>query len=245
MIMNRKQISYLFGRGAIGFDMAFLATAIKFGNNAVNDFSNSQVAPGIVSGLLSLYAAYHGLKENMIRGLSYYELKKITNNKESFPLEHSDKIIIDDAKGLELLLSETNSSKKNEWGTFVKAYDDNETAIVYNILNFSLGKDIGLINEGKRGSLTMESEKAIEQGYNGSQHYHPDIGPKWFGARNFYIGALDKFKQKGWIQLLTFNLPEGPEIIGYNRQYVYLPTDSFKRELKRATPNQIMKYLHI
>lgn len=52
-----------------------------------------------------------------------------------------------------------------------------------------------------------------EEGYKGYHHYHPDFGPRWFGAINFSVGLNDRFKPLNWINLLTFNLPEGPEIV--------------------------------
>jgi len=123
-------------------------------------------------------------------------------------------------------------------------YDVKGRAVVDDILDIPWGKKLGLIGEGTRTSMKLEIPRADKEGYKGSHHYHPNLGPRWFGAIDFSVGLNDRYKPEDWINLLTFNLPESPEIVGFNRQYTYIPTDKSKRELIRATPRQIMEYLH-
>lgn len=249
--MNRQQLAYQVGRAVYNnYDIMFLAMAIKFGHDSVYSFLNSQgfsdfgnIALGIFSGVPALYVGFNASQAGAVRGLLYLELKNITRNRESYPLEHSDRVIIDDVGGLDVLLSKTHYGESREWGTLLKAHDDKGRAVIYEVLDIHLGKELGLIGEGTRSSMVLKTIRANEEGYKGSHHYHPDVGPRWFGARNFSVSLIDRFQPEDWINLLTFNLPEGPEIVGFNRQHIYIPTDNSKRELVRATPRQIMEYL--
>ncbi len=242
--MNKKQVAYQIGRVIYNnYDVILLAMATDFGYNSVSDFLNSQIPMGIFKGVMSLYVGFSGLTAGAARVFSYLELKEIKTERESYPLEHSDRVIIDDVEGLEFLLSKTRDGEKREWGTLLKAYDDKGRAVIYDVLDIPLGKKLGLIGEGTITSIRMEATRADEEGYKGSHHYHWVFGLGWLGAMNFSIGLNDKFKPKDWINLLTFNMPEGPEIVGFNRQYTYIPKDRTKRELVRATPRQIMEYL--
>jgi len=242
--MNKKQVAYQVGRAFYNnYDVMFLAMATKFGYDSVDNFMNSQIPLGIFNGVMSLYAGFRGVIGGAARGLSYHELKNIKANREQYPLEHAEKVIIDDLEGLEFLLSKTHDGESREWGTLLHAHDDNGRAVVYDILDIPIGKEQGLIGEGTRTSMNLEISRANEEGYKGFHHYHPDVGPRWFGGRNFSVGLNDRFKPEDWINLLTFNLPEGPEIVGFNRQHTYISTDASRRELVKATPRQIMEYL--
>jgi hypothetical protein len=242
--MNRKQVAYQIGRAVYNnYDVMFLAMAAKCGYDSVDHFMNSQIPMGIFNGAMSLFTGFLGLTGIAARGVSYLELKKIKTDRDQYPLEHSERVIIDDSDGLELLLSKTHDGESKEWGTLLKAHDDKGRAVVDDVLDIPLGKELGLIGEGTQNFMSLEILRADGEGYKGYQHYHPDVGPRWFGARNFSVGLNDRFKPEDWINLLTFNLPEGPEIVGFNRQHTYIPTDTSRKELVRATPRQIMKYL--
>ncbi|MBI4454130.1 hypothetical protein HY636_05800 [Candidatus Woesearchaeota archaeon] len=242
--MNKKQVAYQIGRIMYNNpDVILLSLAAGWGYYSIQCFLNSNIGLGIWEGVFSLYAGFQGLRYGAVRRLSYSRLKKIRADRESYPLEHTDRVIIDDIKGLEFLLSKTHQGEKKEWGTFLKAHDDKGRAVIYDFLDIQRGKERGLIGEGTRTSINLNIMKANEEGYNGYHHYHPRIGPRWFNATDFSIGQYDKCKPKNWINLLTFNMPEGPEIIGFNSQYVYIPTDKSKRELVKATPREIMEYL--
>lgn len=242
--MNKNQAVYQIGRVVVNnYDAAFFTIALEQGYESIDGFLHSHFVAGVLNGAISLYAAYYGLLCGASRSLSYQELKKINTMRESCPLEHSEKIFIDDAKGLEFLLSKTREREKREWGTLLKAHDHKGTAVVDGILDIPKGKELGLIGEGTLASMSLACIRADEEGYNGYHHYHTTLGLRWPGTINFSISPIDRFKPLNWINFLTFNLPEGPEIVGFNRQYTYIPADRSKRELVRATPRQIMEYL--
>jgi hypothetical protein len=261
--VNKKQAAYLLGRGFYNnYDIIYLTFAAAAGVASVQDFIRLAAAPksgdasgiidtvslcaaGAVTGFMTLFFLKYGIIGSGARALSYSESKKIREGKQLYPLEHSEKIVIDDVEGLESLLSKTNNGESLEWGTLLRAYDDKGKAVVYRILDIPSGKKLGLIGEGTMTSMRLNTVRADGEGYNGAHHYHPDVGPRWLGGMDFSIGLNDRFKPLNWINLLTFNLPEGPEIVGFNRRYTYIPADKSQRELVRATPRQIMEYLRV
>lgn len=88
----------------------------------------------------------------------------------------------------------------------------------------------------------MHGELLTPAGYQGYQHYHPSFG-SWAEAMNFQIGAADRSMTMNCINFLTFNMPEGPEIIAFNASHTYIPTDETKNELVLATPKDVLRYL--
>lgn len=245
--MNRKQGAYLYGRGILNtYDIFGFAVAALYGYNSVECFINAQGftengARGAFDAAIALYIGFTAFPYGRAR-IQLYTQK--VGDKKAYPLEHAERIFIDDKEGLDFLLEETAAHKRNEWGTLLKAHDDSGRAIIYNIVDPQLCKQRELMGEGTRDALPFNFQRADEAGYNGCHHYHPrSVGPKWLEARNFTISFFDKSQTRDWINLLTFNMPNGPEIIGFNRQYTYLPVDASKRKLARATPKQIMEYL--
>lgn len=91
--------------------------ATKFGYDSIVNFMNSQIPMGIFNGLMSLCAGFYGVIGGAIRVLYQLDLNKIKANKEQYPLEYAEKIIIDDSEGLEFLLSKTYYGELTEWGT--------------------------------------------------------------------------------------------------------------------------------
>lgn len=159
-------------------------------------------------------------------------------NPKAYPLEHVDSIVMDDLKGLEHLLERTANKENLEWGTVLKAHEDKQKAAVYEIVDSYEAAKKGLIVEATETLLAVDEKKAKRLGYNGFQHYHPMAS-----ARNFEVSNEDRTILMGFINLLSFNRASGPEIIGYNYKYVYIPADKSKTTLVRATPEDIMKYL--
>lgn len=249
--MNKKQWAYLVGRAFYKNDgnlFLGLTALAGYGSisafHAADGFSDSgRIWLGTTNGFLALYSGFYALVHAAIRGFSHSELKEMREKKEYYPLEQAERVIIDDQRGLDFLLERTSRGERQEWGTFLRAYDDKGKAIIDEILDISVGKQGGLIGEGTTTGVKLECTRANREGYRGCHHYHTGWWPRWLGAMNFSVGSLDKYKPEGWINLLTFNLPEGPEIIGFNRQHIYIPTKHSKRELVKATPQQIMEYL--
>ena len=177
--------------------------------------------------------------------LSLFANLKIKSNKSKYPLEHSKKVVIDDSDGLEMLLDRTTRKEDLEWGTLLNAYDDKGRAIIYKISNPKILKNFKhpkkrLVEKGFLGGqrLNIDRGEISKQGYNGIHHYHP------YGEfDNFVVNDFDRYSPLNWINLLTFNLPEGPEVIGYNWHYVYIPNGKSKKELLLASPKKIMEYL--
>ena len=244
--MNKKQLGYQFGRVfSSNFDSVCSAIAIAAGYASVKFFIGAEDISGIAAGTFMGLVAFESFGLGAIglcaRGLSYAESSIIKDNREKYPLEHPENIIIDDISGLEMVLRRTRNDELLEWGTFLRTYDDKGRAVVGEILDFHRANN--LIKSRTEDSMYIDTVEAAKNGFNGFQHYHPAEGPIWFGAFNFAINTVDRHKPKGWMNLLTFNMPDGPEIIGFNRAYTYIPKDHSKKELVRATPRQIMEYL--
>ncbi len=252
--MNRTQGAYLFGKVVVkNLDILSLAIAAKCGYDFAEQFITAQGftggngAMGAINGMIAAYFGFYAFHYGKSR-ISLY-----TNNitdKIQYPLEHAERVFFDDEEGLDFLLEETAAYKSEEWGTLLKAHDDKGRAIIYDILDPAVCKQRGFIGEGTTNSLPI-TISAAENEYNGCHHYHPRFVPDWIGAgamnwieaMNFTISSVDKSQTENWINLLTFNLPQGPEIVGFNRQYTYIPADTSKRVLVKATPKQIMEYL--
>lgn len=246
--MNQNQAAYQAGRVIMNNpDVISLAGTVALGYQSVTYFQQSPLILGMLGGTIigamGIGMGYYCLKFAALRTFSYLDLKKINPKREAYPLGHSERIIIDDAEGLEFLLSKTKEREEIEWGTLLKVHDNKDRAIVDEILDISKGKELGLIGEGTESSMRLKVNRANNEGYNGCHHYHPEVISQKVGAMNFSISPIDRYKPLNWINLLTFNLPTGPEIVGFNRQYTYIPIDRSKRELVRATPKQIMEYL--
>lgn len=249
--MNRKQGAYLCGKGILNyFDIFGFAVAVGCGYDSVErlelvitaqEFTEVDKVGGALEAGIALSLGFNAFNYGRARLALHSQNVK---DKKAYPLEHAERIFIDDRKGLEFLLDKTAAHKRNEWGTLLKVYPDRGRAIIYDILDPLVAKEKGLIGEGTRTALPFNFQRADEAGYKGCHHYHPNFtGPEWLEASNFTISFFDKTQTKNWINLLTFNMPDGPEIIGFNRQYTYLPVDASKRKLAQATPKQIMEYL--
>lgn len=166
-------------------------------------------------------------------------LRAIRDAPDRHPLENIEKIVIDCPTGLESLLERTSKGSSIEWGCFMKSRsDEQKRAIVYEIMDIDNCQQ-ELILYGDSVSMQPNIKEAIKKGYNGFHHYHP----AW-RAENYSITLADRTGlPENWINLLSFNMSEGPEIIGYNKQHIFIPTARSKCELVIATPRQIMSYL--
>lgn len=250
--MNKKQFAYQFGRGFYNnADTFFVGMTGGLGYTSIEQFTQGNSIAGTFFGVASAYAGFYAFLCGTARYLLHKEDKPLQEQKEKYPFESAESIVIDDKKGLEHLLQVTAMNgisdllgMKKEWGTVLKAHPEpSKRVVIDDLLEPQTAKELGFVGEGKKTSLRLFPNKIIDAGYNGYQHYHPMSVGRWFGARNFSISQIDRYSPAGWINLLTFNMPEGPEIVGFNRNYTYIPTDRSKRQLVRATPKQIMKYL--
>ncbi|MBS3109073.1 hypothetical protein J4227_00920 [Candidatus Woesearchaeota archaeon] len=247
--MNKKQMAYQTTRILYGKeDIILLGSAALFGWNSADYLANAQdfmrYAIGGAFGLASLSVGFFAFLTVGTRHYLNKDRKKLENDGASYPLQNSERITIEDADGLENLLERTRAGERKEWGTLLKAYDDKGTTVVTEILHPGIAEAEGLIFFLTGGTGQVNSALARQQGYNGFHHYHPNHGPGWAGAGNFSIGLVDRNKPLDWINLLTFNMPDGPEIIGFNQRFVYVPLEKgSKNELVRADHGKIMEYL--
>jgi len=244
--MNKKQFQYLFGRLSNNLDIVYSCFSGLLGYDLIGNILNYQNMENpkpliIAEGILMIHCGVRSFRlgslHRFLSSIINYEIK---TNKSKYPLEHSKKVIIDDSNGLERLLDRTARKEKLEWGTLLNAYDDKGRAVIYKISPPEILKNFKLPGEKLNGKtwICFNKAKANELGYNGCHHYHPTNG--W---HNYEINNFDRLSVPNWINLLTFNLPEGPEIIGYNKKFVYIPKDKTKKELLMANPKKIMEYL--
>jgi hypothetical protein len=246
--MNLKQLAYQYGRLKNSnihvicpvVTLVSLAYLNKWGTAFVKSGSMEDFIPSSVFALFSL--GYGALSVSGIR--SKRKLNKLKKDKGR---PESNSIVLDDKQGLEMLLEKTAKSKRREWGTVLKAYEDKSSAVIYKILAPDSAKDKKLIRSISKKVLWVNHKLMGEEGYTGMHHYHPNKIIRSCGAEHFAINIVDRaagdYIGNSNVNLLTFNLPEGPEIIGYDALHTYIPSDKSKQELIRATPKQIMEYL--
>lgn len=229
---------FLSSASLIGATQAFKDLGLKTSNKTL-EFAFG--VSGIVLGFSSLYFSYESFRCKRYHKRIIME----TRNEEKFPIEHAGIIKIEDVRGLENLLDFTSEEKKYEWGTFINAYSQEGKCIINYILPPQKAQEQGLTKNNfwifSKASLWMNIKKAEAMGFNGAQHYHP-IKKSQFPA-NYSISYFDQRSPPNWINLLTFNAPKGPEIIAFNKRYVYIPKDESKKELIRATKKDIIHYL--
>ncbi len=248
--MNREQFAYRLGRlGRSNYDVASLIAAAVLGADSVIRFSRAEnisdlgdVGQGAILGatglLLGAFAVYGGAS----RFVSMYHSRQISMNEDDYPLEHAGRVVIDDHDGLGFLLDKTAEKGMAGWGTFLRVRDDHGDAVVDKIFDIGQMREEGLITEGRKGNLRLETFKAKESGYNGCHQYRGSVCPEWFGAANYAVKLDDRICPDDWMNLSTFNVRNGPEIIAFNRDTVYLPASN-KREFFPATPRRIKAYL--
>ncbi|MFH1066048.1 MAG: hypothetical protein V1734_06080 [Nanoarchaeota archaeon] len=167
------------------------------------------------------------------------KIDKINARKDAFPLQHVRDISITDKKGLEGILERTRANESREWATFHKAESENGAANVYSILDSRQAEEEGFIEKRKKHKVTNNISLAHETGFSGNFHFHPTVS-----GQNYAINPIDRiFGYNQWLNFISFNMPDGPEIISYNRQFVYLPKDKTKAELAKASQEQVLEYL--
>lgn len=246
ILMNRYQWIYQLGRGVhhnadfifLSFSGFFLYNSGNFLYNSGNIFSTTGSLIDLTSNLLNL--SFGTL--SLIYGIGYCKNKdEVVNKKSSQNLKN---VVIEDKKGLEILIEKTGKKEKKEWGTLLKAYNDNERAVIYQILDIEKSRKLRLITKERGYSLELDKKNSEIMGFNGYHHYHPRILFKSLSSINFSINYNDRVVPDNWINLLSFNMPYGPEIIAFNRDSIFMPIDSSKKEFIRASPKNIMSYLN-
>jgi len=179
---------------------------------------------------------------SIVKSEAYQPTLQLYLRKNDFPLEHAKSIVIKDNRGVDDLLERTREAELNEWGTFLVASHSKDKAIIEKILKSEEAKEIGIVGKGYPDRIELYMQKADNLGYNGSIHYHP--GFKIFGALNLHVHYGDRYNPGNWINLLTFNLRKGPEIIGYNRTHLYLREGLRNDIMVKASPIKVLQYLN-
>lgn len=241
--MNPDQLAYLIGLVANGHSDVFslirgfgnlLLAGINLEKNPAKSIYHSAAA----GSHFDKYKAYSSARKTLSAQLEY-----IADNKRHFPLQFADRVNIDDTAGLEHLLERTAVDESTEWGTVIRAGMHDGAAVIEEIKDSHLAEDEGYVSSRSEDQVRFDLLKILENDYNGLQHYHTTT---W--CVNFAINLIDRcLGSYTRVNLLTFNC-NGPEVIGFNGQFVYIPKvrdDSLKskKELVRAAPADILRYL--
>ncbi len=244
--MNLKQIPYILGWPfyALPDGLMLSMAAVLNGPMAYDDFSQGKIAHGLVNCFLSLYAAKMGIFMGLRPRIQLSrDIVTISHDEAAYPLESNETVVIRDHQGLEELLQKTNEKRSREWGTVLKAEDEAGTSVISKILSPEQAHLEGYTVGEKLASVRFDRQRINEGEYTGIHHYHPTLG-LGLGTRNFTVSAVDRVGLDiNSLFLLSFSTSYGPELIAYNRRYVYLPTDDTKREFQRASPKDIIRYL--
>jgi hypothetical protein len=250
MKMNRNQQAYLFEKS---LDTPALGIALLLANSALALVSLKMLGYGdYLPGFASIALSYGGIRLGLknLRDHRLYNEKRgrLTRSNELFPLENAAEIEIQDKGGLEELMERTRATKHIEWATLLTAHERNGAAIIGFILDSKEAEKRNLIASRSFSKVRYAPDRSILQDYRGSIHMHTRTGNILSftadSAANYHISTHDRrIFPLDWINLLTFNTSNGPEIVGYNTRYTYLPIDSGKSRLVRVSRHQIMEYL--
>lgn len=249
--MNKDQIFYLIGKGCHNlFSLLTLPLTFSFGYNAVKHFSEIEGIDDILIGtvwtILSAYLGFCTLIHEGSRFALRCARKDINKEPEKYPFQTIDEIHIQDTQGLERILEETKKLRYKEWGTPLKSKIENNIAIITEIVDPETSKEKKFYKSIMGSMISSDTEKINKAGYNGFHHYHPTriFLPRFLQALNFTVSFLDRFSPFEGINLLTFNMSKGPEIIGFNTQHTYIPENKEKTKLIKATSKEIIAYLN-
>jgi hypothetical protein len=239
--MNADQRAYATGRLITDNAQAIFAglTLMSGLGTAVSIVSGSlpiTVFMAGMTGYVGLFSSFLHISEASCD----QNLKKILAQRDQYPNELAEEIIIEDRNGLDGLLNQTARQESKEWGTFLKAHASGNRSIIDEILSSEYAEGYGLIKYKAQGMLILDIQKSTRLGYNGCHHFHPQMG-----AANYSVSKTDRNKPCDWVDLLTFMMGGEPEVIGFNHQYplIYLPSDASKTRLVITDPQGVHDYL--
>ena len=249
--MNSQQIAYQVCRTLYNsFDIVTIPISVFNGVMAVQDLSSfarykdvRDIVLGIVEVAAALYIARVGMYGVVSRKRVISDRKKTKSKPEDKPMEFAERVVIDDTHGLETLLEKTRAGGGMEWGTAFGAREERESALIYDILEPEAAKTTGLITKATPTRVNYDGEIVKRLGFTGRHHFHPNFLGNWLGGLNYAVSFQDRACCLCGIELLSFNMPYGPEVIGYNLRHTYIPADDSKRVLVRASSRDIIKYL--
>lgn len=173
------------------------------------------------------------------------QIEEIFKDRDRYPVEFVDSIVIQDIEGLERIMQQTAEERKTEWGSLLKVHSEDGKAIVTHIQDPDEAVRMDLFIRADESNLVWDYSKADINQYGGDHHFHTTSLPnKWMNAMSYSVNSSDRCSINNWLRLITFTLPEGPEIIGLNRQFTYIPKEKDnKTVLVRADHKEIFQYL--
>jgi hypothetical protein len=222
--------------------------SLYIATEAVHEFehipfsSADQLVQPLAKGLLysagATWVALRAIRQHQVR-------KRLSAQRRQSTTSNVDRIFIADQAGLDAILEKTAAREKREWGVVYKVeIRMGYLAVIHSILKPQDCEERGFLSP--RGRLMLEvNYTAIEKsGYSGHHHHYHPLG----SAFNYFVNKNDRLASArlgsaGMFNLLSFNTSQGPELIGYNLHNIFLPANSTKEELVRATPQEIWKYL--
>jgi len=237
-----KKISYTMGGlfqkslAPVGFGIAGYCGYAAIDSVVHFDGVMDAVDFGIAVGM-----GYYAGKKALVYGgaaIGVHHFKKTASKALIPPVE----IIIEDTRGLQNLLLKTTLSGDYEWGTVLKVHRKGGQAIVNHIMLPEKAKADGLVGKASKTSLEIDPRKLIKEGYGGHQHFHPSSGTL-LSAAHYSITAVDRLGDPSLINFLTFKMPDGPEIVGYNLYSLFLPTNKEKTHFVKSGIKDVFAYL--
>src|SRR3989344_1050936 len=175
--MNAKQFAYQSVRLFVPrMGNLYSGWAAAFGYLAVNQILNAQTFPsltlGIALGVLSSHYLSSARYQHRFNRRFDEELAQIRGDHS---LEHVSQIILPEESGIESLLAKTREGIPQEWGTVVNAHEEYDKAIIDHLVPAETAVAAGLIKKTTKFSIQFDKTRAINQGFNGVHHYHPNI----------------------------------------------------------------------
>jgi len=219
----------------LGFLAVGTLNTAKGSSLNTEQLKNEAILEGILAALYGCFALKHIFYHttNLIA-------KWTSSDKDNYPIEFAETVVVADKEGLDALLAKTGENNVSEWGTALKVRMDGEQAIIESILPFDSAKQDGLLQSSY--DYRLDDIKADNNGYNGMHHYYSHFF-SIPASMSFAVSPKDRQTPLNWMNLITFNSAKGPEVIAYNRRFTYIPADSSKRLLVRATHSEIRDYL--
>ncbi len=244
--MNKHHFAYFLGFPFNRYcDFLLYSFSIKPCMDSYNAFSEGRIGVGIAGAVFSSLCCTYGLLYGGLpRIATIPEGIKLFLAPERYPFESTTKVVISDRAGVEQILSETARESKTEWGTVFKFRQNQGVTSINEILPIEEARSQNFITDSSSNVTSFNPRKMQREGFLGSHHYHPEQITEGMSAVNYVINATDRrvlfFNS---VKLLSFSTSYGPELIAYNRRYVYLPQNDEKTEFQRASPRDILHYL--
>lgn len=230
----------LYGSASIGLGYGTIISIID------SSETGDLLTPIVIGGVFAGHAAITGLFASL--GIKKRKKNRSYNNKvkvvkesgEKLPLECIDSVVFSNEKDVSDLLGWTERKDAQEWGAMLEmGTKGKKTGVVMGILPPEETVENGYITEISSHSLRWDTEKGLNDGYAGFHHYHP----KGISS-DYHVSLQDRISGfPGMFHLITFNTRKGPEVIGHNTRFTYLPSDSTKKELVKADNKMILEYI--